>query len=68
MAGNKAIIHCCIEREVYELLLAHCEKTGQTKTTAVKRAIRAYCEGEPKVVAKVVTAAGNGEHAGVAAV
>ena len=43
MRDEKSIIHCCVEREVYELLTAHCERTGQTKTTAVKRAIRAYC-------------------------
>lgn len=44
MRNDKAIIHCCVERDVYELLSAHCERTGQTKTTAVKRAIKAYCE------------------------
>lgn len=44
MRNEKAIIHCCVERDVYELLSAHCERTGQTKTTAVKRAIKAYCE------------------------
>lgn len=44
MAENrKAIIHCCIEREVHDLLMEHCRQTGQTKTTAIKRAIRAYC-------------------------
>lgn len=53
MRNDKAIIHCCVERDVYEMLSAHCERTGQTKTTAVKRAIKAYCEpvvgkpGEP---------------------
>lgn len=49
MAGNrsrnKEIIHCCVEREVYDMLTAHCDRTGQTKTTAVKRAIKAYCQG-----------------------
>ncbi len=43
MRNEKSIIHCCVEREVYDMLSEHCEKTGQTKTTAVKRAIRAYC-------------------------
>lgn len=42
--NKKAIIHCCIDRESYELLMEHCARTGQTKTTAVKRAIAAYCE------------------------
>ena len=43
MRNEKSIIHCCVERDVYDMLSRHCEKTGQTKTTAVKRAIRAYC-------------------------
>ena len=43
MREEKAIIHCCVERDVYEMLVRHCEDTGQTKTTAIKRAIRAYC-------------------------
>lgn len=43
MREAKAIIHCCVERDVYEMLVRHCEDTGQTKTTAIKRAIRAYC-------------------------
>ena len=41
---NKAIIHCCVEKEVYDKLMAHCNATGQTKTTAVKRAINEYCK------------------------
>lgn len=41
--GNKMIIHCCIEKDVYEMLIKHCDATGQTKTTAIKRAIREYC-------------------------
>jgi len=45
MADNsKTIIHCCVEKDVYDLLIKHCEATGQTKTTAIKRAIRAYCK------------------------
>ena len=57
MRNEKAIIHCCVERDVYELLAEHCERTGQTKTTAVKRAIKAYCgksdppSGQPAVQA-----------------
>lgn len=43
MRNEKSIIHCCVDREVYEMLEKHCEKTGQTKTTAVKRALAAYC-------------------------
>lgn len=37
------IIHCCVEKGIYDLLVKHCKATGQTKTTAVKRAIQAYC-------------------------
>lgn len=44
MSKSKTIIHCCIEKEVYDLLIQHCNQTGQTKTTAVKRAIKAYCQ------------------------
>lgn len=29
--------------DVNEMLLKHCEITGQSKTVAVERAIRAYC-------------------------
>lgn len=47
MREEKAIIHCCVERDVYEMLSRHCERTGQTKTTAIKRAIRAYCSPKP---------------------
>ena len=42
-AEKKAIIHCCMEREIYDMLMDHCEKTGQTKTMAIRRAILAYC-------------------------
>ena len=42
---RKCIIHCCVGRDTYELLKAHCARTGQTKTTAVRRAIAAYCAG-----------------------
>lgn len=41
---RKGIIHCCIDRETYQMLLDHCAKTGQTKTMAIKRALQAYCE------------------------
>lgn len=43
MGAGKSIIHCCIDRDVHDMLMAHCEKTGQTKTMAIKRAILAYC-------------------------
>lgn len=39
--GN--IIHCRIERQVYDLLTEYCTITGQVKAEAVRRAIRAYC-------------------------
>lgn len=44
MGNSKTIIHCCIEKEIYDMLMKHCNETGQTKTTAVKRAIKAYCK------------------------
>lgn len=44
MADSKTIIHCCIDKGTHDILIAHCERTGQTKTTAVKRAILAYCK------------------------
>lgn len=47
-AEKKAIIHCCVEREVYDMLMDHCEKTGQTKTMAIRRAIQHYC-GEHEI-------------------
>lgn len=43
MGNSKEIIHCCIGKDAYEMLMRHCEETGQTKTTAIKRAIREYC-------------------------
>lgn len=46
MGDAKTIIHCCVDRGTYEMLMKHCEATGQTKTTAIKRAIKAYCSGE----------------------
>ena len=41
---KKSIIHCCIDKDVYDMLIAHCNAKGQTKTTAIKRAIKAYCQ------------------------
>lgn len=43
MESGKATIHCCIDRSVHDALTEHCERTGQTKTMAIKRAILAYC-------------------------
>lgn len=48
MGGDKTIIHCCVEKETYDMLIRHCEATGQTKTTAIKRAIKAYCGSAEK--------------------
>jgi len=42
--NNRTIIHCCVDKEIYDMLMRHCAETGQTKTTAVKRAIKAYCK------------------------
>ena len=32
-------ISCYIRSDIYEKLIEHCEKTGQTKTVAIERAI-----------------------------
>lgn len=32
-----------IKKDAYELLLKHCESTGQSKTKALERAIENYC-------------------------
>ena len=42
--SKKTIIHCCVDKDVYDLLIAHCKAMGQTKTTAIKRAIMSYCK------------------------
>ena len=42
--SNARTIHCCVDKDIYDLLMQHCNQTGQTKTTAVKRAIKAYCK------------------------
>lgn len=50
MGDSKTIIHCCVEKDIYDMLIRHCEATGQTKTTAIKRAIKEYCKdfaGDP---------------------
>ena len=53
MADNrKAIIHCCIEKSVYDMLTEHCARTGQTKTMAIRRAILAYCNAASKASEK----------------
>lgn len=47
MSGKKSknpILHCCVEKDVHDLLMAHCKATGQTKTMAIKRAILMYCK------------------------
>lgn len=52
MKDAKTIIHCCVEKDVYDMLMRHCEETGQTKTMAIKRAIRAYCQSQIKDAVK----------------
>ena len=32
-----------IKKDAYEILLEHCELTGQSKTKALERAIESYC-------------------------
>ena len=39
---NGTYLNVCIETPVYSRLVTHCEITGQSKTTAVERALLAY--------------------------
>ena len=45
-AGGRVSINARIGPELVKLLEEHCERTGQSKTVAVERAILAYCSGE----------------------
>lgn len=36
-------VNACIGKDLFQMLEALCEVTGQSKTVAVERAIRAYC-------------------------
>lgn len=37
-------VNACIGTDLFLMLEALCEATGQSKTVAVERAIRSYCE------------------------
>lgn len=39
-------INCYLERSVYNMLEEHCERTGQSKTVAIERAIVMYVNAE----------------------
>lgn len=36
---NGRTISCYIRQDIYDALMLHCERTGQTKTVAIERAI-----------------------------
>ena len=44
-AGGRVSINARIGADLVRLLEEHCERTGQSKTVAVERAILAYCSG-----------------------
>jgi predicted DNA-binding protein len=49
MADQKEIkkaLHCQLDKETYDELVKYCEKSGQSKTVAIRRAIKAYCENK----------------------
>ena len=46
---NKRCININIDRNVYAILDAHCDASGQTKTVAIERAIR-VCYGPNRLV------------------
>lgn len=43
---NGRILNINLSADVYDILEEHCERAGQTKTLAVERAIRLYCQSE----------------------
>ncbi len=42
---NGTYLNVCIESQIYERLERMCEAAGQSKTTAVERALTAYLDG-----------------------
>lgn len=38
------LVSAFIEQKAYEALQKHCERTGQSKTKAIERAILMYCK------------------------
>ena len=41
---EKRALHCQLDKSTYDLLVDFCDKSGQSKTVAIRRAIKAYCE------------------------
>ena len=41
---EKKALHCQLDKATYDMLVDFCEKSGQSKTVAIRRAIKAYCE------------------------
>ena len=41
---NGTYLNVCIESLIYKDLVEYCEDAGQSKTTAVERALRAYLD------------------------
>lgn len=41
---EKKALHCQLDKTTYDMLVDFCEKSGQSKTVAIRRAIKAYCE------------------------
>ena len=37
-------VNACIGKDLFRMLEELCELTGQSKTVAVERAVKAYCE------------------------
>lgn len=52
-------ISCYIRSDIYEALIEHCERTGQTKTIAIERAIEKMTK-ESAAKAATGTEDGNG--------
>lgn len=47
---EKKALHCQLDKTTYDMLVSFCEKSGQSKTVAIRRAIKAYCEDNGVVV------------------
>lgn len=50
---NGTYLNVCIESSIYEKLVKVCEAAGQTKTTAVERALVAYLKDYEDTQAKL---------------
>ena len=43
-SDEKRALHCQLDKATYDMLVDFCEISGQSKTVAIRRAIKAYCE------------------------